>query len=299
MERVRVIPDLPPRPREGHKGTFGTVLVAAGSPGMAGAAGLCARAVLRSGAGLCKVACPEPAQPLVAVIAPGATSIPLETETGFFQEAHVQRVLQEAASAGTLAVGPGIGRGPGQERFMGRVIRETTVPTVVDADGLNALEGAALEPLKRPEGAGPLVLTPHPGEAARLLSSTSREIQKDRTGAALKLAQWCQGVCLLKGAGTIVTDGTRVYVNETGNPGMATGGSGDVLTGILAALLAQGMKPFEAAVLGAWLHGRAGDLGAARLGPWSLTAEDLLEDLPRAFLERAASSGEKASDGAG
>ncbi len=301
MERVRQIPELPPRPRQGHKGTFGTVLVAAGSPGMAGAAGLCARAVLRAGAGLCKVACPEPAQPLVAVIAPGATSLPLETETGFFQENHVQRVLHEAAAAGTLAVGPGIGRGPGQERFMGRIVRETTVPTVVDADGLNALAGGALESLERPEGAGPLLLTPHPGEAARLLSTSTKEVQKDRTGTALRLARWCRGVCLLKGAGTVVTDGKRVYINAAGNPGMATGGSGDVLTGVLAALLAQGMESFDAAVLGAWLHGRAGDLGAARLGPWSLTAEDLLEELPRAFLERAAgpSPGGTERDGTG
>ena len=288
MERVTRIPDLPPRPREGHKGTFGTVLVAAGSPGMPGAAGLCAQAVLRAGAGLCKVACPEPVQPLVAVIAAGATSLPLETETGFFQESHVQRVLQEGAAAGTLAVGPGIDRGPGQERFLARLVRETTVPTVVDADGLNALAGAAREPLERPEGAGALVLTPHPGEAARLLSLTSREVQEDREGTAVKLARWCEGVCLLKGADTVVTDGFRIYVNPTGNPGMATGGSGDVLTGVIAALLAQGMKPFDAAVLGAWLHGRAGDLGSARLGPWSLTAQDLLEELPRAFLDRAA-----------
>ena len=287
MERVREIPGLPGRPREGHKGTFGTVLVAAGSPGMPGAAGLCARAVLRSGAGLCKVACPEQVQPTVAAIAPCATYLPLETETGFFQESHVQRVLQEAALAGTLAVGPGMGRGPGQERFLARLVRETTVPTVVDADGLNALAGAAQEPLARPEGAGVLVLTPHPGEAARLLSTTTREVQADREGTALALARWCGGVCLLKGAGTVVTDGNRLYVNDTGNPGMATGGSGDVLTGIVAALLAQGKKAFDAAVLGAWLHGRAGDLGAERLGPWCLTAEDLLDDLPRAFLEMA------------
>jgi len=282
-----MIPGLPARPRAGHKGTFGTVLVVGGSRGMAGAAALCGRAVLRGGAGLCRVGCPASIQPQVAQMVPCATTLPLGEGTGRLGPSALEPLVEEARRADCMALGPGLGQGPDQGALVRALIGRVALPLVVDADGLNVLAGA-----EEGLGAGGApVLTPHPGEAARLLGTTPAMIQADREGAALRLARWCGGVCLLKGAGTVVTDGASLYVNATGDPGMATGGCGDVLTGLVAALLAQGMAPFEGACLGAWLPGRAGEFSAARLGPWSMTAEDLLEDLPRAFLERAAAEG--------
>jgi len=284
METYETLPPLPARPAAGHKGTFGTVLVAAGSPGMAGAAGLCALAVLRSGAGLCRVACPAGIQPQVAAIAPCATTLPLELPGDRFSGEAVAPVLAAVRQAGTLALGPGLGQGAGQVEFIGRLLAAAAVPTVVDADGLNGLARLAWQEFVP---GGPLVLTPHPGEAGRLLGTSAGEVQADRAGACREIARRWSCCCLLKGARTLVVEGERIYTNRSGDSGLATGGSGDVLTGVIAALLAQGVAPFAAAVLGAWLHGRAGELGSAALGPWSLTAADLLDHLPAAFKERA------------
>ncbi len=289
MKECMGIPELPSRPMDGHKGTFGTVVVAGGSIGMAGAVGLCARAVLRSGAGLCQMACPEEIQPFAALLAPCATSIPVVSRSGAFFEGSAAQVLEAARQAGTLALGPGLGRGEDQARFMEAMLKGLEVPTVIDADGLNSIAFLSLDSIGN--GDAPLVLTPHPGEAARLMKVKTREIQEKRMFWAGRIAGFCKGVCVLKGHETIVTDGERFYINKTGNPGMATGGSGDVLTGVISGLIAQGLAPFDASVLGTWLHGKAGDIAEEELGAWSITAEDIIERLPGAFLERMRMAG--------
>jgi len=286
IRKVTDVPSLVPRAADAHKGDFGRVLVVGGSRGMVGAPALAANAALRGGAGLVTVAAPETVQLAVASLCPCATSIPLACDAdGRLSPAAGDQVARAAGVADCLAVGPGLGTGEPQQRVV-RAAAGQAEPCVLDADGLNNLE---------PGWAGarraPMVLTPHPGEFARLRSLSVAEIQADRQAAAVAAARgWADAapgdadlVVVLKGAGTVVTDGRRVYVNATGNPGMATGGSGDVLTGLIAALMGQNMTPFDAAVLGVHLHGLAGDLAAERLGQVCLTAADILEALPEAF----------------
>jgi len=280
---------MPSRALDGHKGDYGRVLVVGGSRGMIGAPALAANAALRGGAGLVTVAAPETVQLAVATLCPCATSVPLSCEADGSLSALCLRELNNAADGcDVLAVGPGMGTGVIQKNLVQAAL-EGTRPLVLDADGLNNL--ADLDGWQTIRNC-PLVLTPHPGEFARLTSSGIEQIQAGREPAAVEAAlEWNrlsgQGVaplvCVLKGAGTVVTDGQRVYVNKTGNPGMASGGSGDVLTGLTAALIGQGLEPFDAACLAAHLHGRAGDLAARSLGPQALIATDLLEYLPAAM----------------
>jgi ADP-dependent NAD(P)H-hydrate dehydratase len=285
---VRVIdltepPKLPPRRADGHKGTFGTVLVIAGSRGMSGAAVLCGRAALRGGAGLVQVACPAEVQPVVAGAYPGYTTFGIRQHTdGTFGDGTLEEVTELARAATAIAIGPGLGREAGTIAFVKRLLENLADATVIlDADGLFAVSPFRADTAKLAR----FVLTPHPGEFARLTGAAVPDTDAARREQAVAFAARYGGVMLLKGAGTLVTDGRRVYKNTTGNPGMATGGSGDVLTGVIAALAARGLPPFDAAVLGAWVHGRAGDLGAAALGQTALTAVDLLDYLPAAFRE--------------
>jgi NAD(P)H-hydrate epimerase len=179
-----------------------------------------------------------------------------------------------------LALGPGLGRSADLDRLVWDVLEQVQAPVVLDADGLNACQGQTERFRRR---TSPLVLTPHPGEFARLADTDIPTVQADRQQIAVRFAAEHGVVLLLKGRGTVVTDGRRVWINPTGNPGMATGGAGDVLTGLIAALLAQGLAAFEAAQLGAYLHGLAGDLARAEVGEVSLIASDLLDHLPAAF----------------
>lgn len=281
---VTDLPRLPRRPEDAHKGTFGTVLVVAGSVGMAGAAVLTGRAALRSGAGLVRVACPANVQAVVAASYPGYTTLGIRQHTdGTFAEGAAEDLVEAANEANVVAIGPGLGRAPAVVAFVRRLLDMLRgVPVVVDADGLFALSPLAAE---LGDAETPFVLTPHPGEFARLTGQPAPRTQADRQEQAMALAQRVAQTVLLKGTGTVVTDGTRLYRNTTGNPGMATGGSGDVLTGIIAALVGQGLTGYDAAVLGAWVHGRAGDLASAHLGETALTAMDILEHLPAAFRE--------------
>lgn len=274
-------PRLPKRDADSHKGTFGTVLAVAGSRDMAGAAILTAIAALRSGAGLVQVACPLSAQAVIAAGFPCYTTIPLnEDGDGQIDEPVPTRLTERIAKADAVAIGPGLGQGDSLRAFVRKLVEERTKPMVADADGLNALIG--FEPRRNET---PLVLTPHPGEFARLIFSTTDAVQKDREALAKAFAKRFGCILLLKGKGTIITDGLRLSVNPTGNPGMATGGSGDALTGVIAALLGQGMNAYEAARLGAWVHGLAGDDAAKRLGMVSMTAKDIVDSLPAAFME--------------
>lgn len=277
-EVVTTFPTLPPRPADSNKGNFGRVLVVAGSRGMSGAAVLSGRAALRAGAGLVYLAVPEAIWPVVAAADPCYLTVPLpHDEQGRLGDV-ADALLETAAGKDVLAVGPGLGRSPRLTNLVGRLLAETAVPLILDADGLNALEGQT-ERLR--DRQAPLLLTPHPGEFGRLLSISPNTVQADREGLAVRFAAE-QGVLLvLKGHHTLVTDGRRLYRNTTGNPGLATGGTGDVLTGMIAALMGQGLEPFTAAQLGVHLHGLAGDLARDAVGEVSLIASDVLEYLPR------------------
>ncbi|MCU0727323.1 MAG: NAD(P)H-hydrate dehydratase [Planctomycetes bacterium] len=278
---ITAIPSLPPRDPEAHKGDFGHLLVLAGSPRMTGAALLAVRAGLRAGAGLVTLGMPAAIHVLVAPAMLEGMALPLPcTSEGAFSEAAVLPVLDFLNRATAACLGPGITSEDETVLFVSRVIQRTRAPLVLDADGLNCLAKA---PNMLRAAAGPRILTPHPGEAARLLGCPTAAIQADRHGAAETLARRYGAIVVLKGRGTVVSDGTTHFVNRTGNPGMATGGAGDVLTGLIGGLLAQHIAPFDAAILGVHLHGLAGDLAAARVGIHALIAGDILEHLPAAL----------------
>ena len=260
VTRTTTVPKLRAREPHGHKGTYGTVGLLCGSDGMLGAAILCARGALRGGAGLVRACLPENLMAPFTVAVPAATTLARTTEwTGLF------------GGVDALVVGPGLGTRELKGQQVQQLVRSTPVPTVLDADGLNLIA-----PLENALVTGaPVVLTPHPGEAARLLDKTSADVQQDRGAAVLELAALSGQICVLKGAGTLVSDGERIFENQTGNPGLASGGTGDVLAGLMGALLAQGMTAFDAACLAVHVHGRAGDLVAGRLSQAGLCAEDL------------------------
>ncbi|WP_339323210.1 NAD(P)H-hydrate dehydratase [Paenibacillus sp. FSL W8-0194] len=266
------------RSPDGHKGTYGHVLVAAGSPRMSGAGLLCSRAALRAGSGLVTWALPAPLLPHMAGAAPEIMLAP--AADGDWDEASAETVLQLAASRSVLAIGPGLGRFEGDGRWLRRIWEQSERPLVVDADALNMLADCKDLPVWQGRKAD-AVLTPHPGEMARLTGLSVKEVQRDRIGAASLYAATHRVTLVLKGARTVIAgpDGT-VYVNTTGNAGMATAGSGDVLTGIIAGLLAQGLDGVQAAAYGVYLHGLAGEAAAERRGhPSSLIAGDLIEAL--------------------
>jgi NAD(P)H-hydrate epimerase len=283
---VTELPALSPRPADSNKGNFGRVLIVAGSRGMSGAAVLCAGAALRGGAGLVRVALPHEILPVVAAANPCYMTAPLAAdEQGRLDTGAETELLNLTRSNDVLALGPGLGQSEGITKLVRAVVTKTQKPLVLDADGLNALRTDTSPLRNRP---APLVLTPHPGEFARLLGCEIAEVQGKRHDLAARFAAEFNLVLVLKGQGTLVTDGKRMFQNNTGNPGMATGGSGDVLTGLIAALLGQGLEAFAAAQLGVYLHGLAGDLSRDDLGELSLIATDLIEHLPNAFQQFAA-----------
>ncbi len=275
------LPAWPARPIESHKGDFGRILIVAGSRGMSGAAILAGSAALRGGAGLVRVAVPETILESVASGHPCYMTLPLPADTQGRLDRSAWLTLESVlAQQDVLAIGPGLGGGENVQALVHRLIQEFSGPVVLDADGLNALVGQT-ECLRNP--AGPRILTPHPGELARLLQIDTRTLQAKRADYARDFAREFGVVLVLKGHASIITDGTRVALNTTGNPGMASGGTGDVLTGLVAALLGQGFEPFAAGQLGAYLHGDAGDLARDALGEVSLLATDLLDFLPQAI----------------
>lgn len=279
-EIVTQLPVLPPRPPDSNKGSFGKVVIVAGSRGMSGAAVLAGSAALRGGAGLVRVAVPAGILPIVASANPCYLTAPLpEDSDGRVSAEAEEPIVQLMDGWDVAAVGPGFGRGPGVASVVHAALRRLTVPLVLDADGLNTLEGNT-EPLRQRQA--PLVITPHPGEFARLTGKSIAEIQQRRQELAVAFAAENRLILVLKGHRTIVTDGRRFYVNTTGNPGMATGGTGDVLTGLIAALLGQGLEPFAAAQLGVHRHGLAGDLARDQIGEVGMVASDLLTYLPQA-----------------
>jgi hydroxyethylthiazole kinase-like uncharacterized protein yjeF len=275
------------RPRDSNKGTYGHALIVAGSVGKSGAAVLSSRGALRAGAGLVTVATAAEALPTVAAGMPEIMTVPLvSTDAGTIglHALDYGRFAEVAAKKSVIAVGPGLSTNPETRDFVHAVVDRSDVPIILDADGLNAYDGCADRLNDRKMTS--LTITPHPGEMARLLGRTVPEIQSRRLDVALEAANRWRAVVVLKGFHTIVAapDG-RAFVNTTGNPGMATAGTGDALTGILAGLTAQfGVDDWLRVVgLGVYLHGLAGDIAASRVGEIPLVASDLLDSLPAAF----------------
>jgi NAD(P)H-hydrate epimerase len=285
------LPTLQPRARDGHKGDYGRVLVIGGSRGMAGAPAMTGLATLRSGAGLVTVATPASTQPIVATFSPCFMTLPLvEDDYGIADYANVVDLVGAREHFDVWAIGPGLGQGDGVTELVAQLYREIPRPMVVDADALNGLAAALKRnPQALAKPAGPRVLTPHPGEFARLTGAKPGNATAERVEAVAKFCERDpsgQLTVILKGHQSIVCDGQRFAVNGTGNPGMATGGTGDCLTGIVAGLLGQRLSPWDAARLGMHLHGLAGDLAAKQLGEVSLIASDLLDYLSEAFKAR-------------
>jgi NAD(P)H-hydrate epimerase len=265
---------LPQRPRDAHKGTFGHLLIVGGAAGKTGAALLAARAAHRSGVGLVTAAAPREGQRALDAKVVETMTESLGDEAG----AGAARVLTLSSGKRALAIGPGLGQGEGANLLMRAVMVSARLPTVLDADALNAL---AVDPTPLKEARAPLVLTPHPGEMARLASVPLADVQADRFGVAERFAEEYGVTVVLKGAYTLIAEPSgRTWVNPTGNPGMATGGMGDVLTGVIGALLAQGLPAAEAARFGVYAHGLAGDLASERVGQVGLLASDVIDALP-------------------
>jgi NAD(P)H-hydrate epimerase len=286
---------FPERTRSGHKGSFGHVLVVAGSPGKTGAATLCSRAAARVGAGLVTVAHPSGVGRELSGLPVEVMSAPVaSTSGGSFARAGEKAIEELVAARDVVALGPGIGQDPETTDLVRRLVVTVDRPLVIDADGLNALQGQLALLRDRSQ---PTILTPHPGEAARLLDSTASRLNADRVGAARELAQRSGSIIVLKGARTVVANEEgRALVIQTGGPALASGGTGDVLTGIVAALLASGLAPFEAAGLSAWWHGATADsMPAARVG-FGLLASELADALPMAAAAICARDGEGEHD---
>ena len=273
------LPKLPRRAAESYKNTFGHALLMGGSIGFAGSISLSAMAALRCGTGLVTVATPRACQATVASFEPSYMTLALPDAEGQISAAAREPLAVAAQKASVLAYGPGLGRSADLTDLIAWLYQTLDKPAIVDADALNAL-AERQDALCRP--GGPRILTPHPGEFARL-AKIDRVADDQRQDLAAALARRTGTVVLLKGHRTVITDGQRLAINTTGNPGMASGGSGDVLTGVITALVCQHLSTFEAAQLGAYVHGLAGDLAAAAIGPVGLIASDLVDYLPRAL----------------
>jgi NAD(P)H-hydrate epimerase len=274
---------LPARPANGHKGSFGHVLIVAGSEGKTGAAALSAEGAARVGAGLVTIACPESTNAVLEVKCTEAMTAPVpETAAHGFASGAEKPILDLIEGRDAVAAGPGIGRADETLALVRRIAGKIQRPLVLDADGLLAFADATA--LLR-DRAAPTVLTPHPGEAAALLACSPAEINRDRPAAARALARETGAVVVLKGAATVTAEPAgKCVVNATGGPSLATGGTGDVLTGVVVGLLGQGTGAFEAGALGAFLHGWSADRLAARSGSSGLLAGDLAAEIPAAMM---------------
>ena len=274
LDHKAVLNILPERDAQAHKGNFGRVLLLCGSRGYTGAAYFAAMGALRTGAGLVYLGVPESIYAIEAVKLNEPIVFPLADDDGKLAASSAEEIKNLLPRMDTVLIGPGLGQSKGTLAALKAVLREFTGPVVLDADGINLL--AQHKYLLRGRTA-PTVLTPHEGEFARLYGP----IGNDRQAAAEKLARELNAIVVLKGHGTIITDGSQSYRNLTGNPGMAVGGSGDVLAGMITGLLGQGIAPLEAAAAAVWLHGAAGDRCAEKLGQYAMLPTDLLEELPR------------------
>ena len=274
MDEINDIPRLPQRQTDSHKGDYGKVLIIGGSRGMIGAPALAGLAALRSGAGLVYLAVPESIMATSIALNPCGIGIPLpEDGEGSISRQAAQTLLAEIDNVDVAVVGCGMNQSSDLAAVMESILQSNGKPRLIDADGLNNLASIADGDLKLGSNT---VLTPHPGEMKRLWGAWFREsLPAARDEQAMKLAERTGAIVVLKGAGTVVSDGQKVYVNQNGNPGMATAGTGDVLSGCIGALMGQSLSPRDAAVLGVWAHGRAGDLAAEKSGQVGVIASDL------------------------
>lgn len=278
---VEIVKDiLPLRPIDSHKGSFGHVLTIAGSPGMAGAAMLASKSALRVGAGMVFLATPKtvmntlPPEEIIYRPMP-------ETDSGCFSHKAITQLKEQLATAQAVILGPGLGLTDDTQQLVSELLQDMECPCVIDADGLNAL---AKKPELLTDNNGDFVLTPHPKELARLLNCEVAEIQSDRIGYALKAAEQFQSVVVLKGSMSIIANADgEVFINPTGNPGMSTAGAGDVLSGIIGGLLAQGVDSFQAAAAGVYIHGRAGDILSEEIAECGIVAGDIQRTIPFAI----------------
>ena len=273
LDHERVLSLLPDRDPEGHKGTYGKILLLCGSRGYTGAAYLAAMGALRCGAGLVYLGVPESIYSIEAVKLNEPVVFPLPDDGGMYHPSACDELRARVKGMDAVLIGCGMGQGRGPLAVLKMILEEATCPVVLDADGINLLSGH-MDLLRGRRS--PTILTPHLGEFRRVTADGP-----DKAVSAAALAKETGTVVLLKGHRTVITDGDTVYRNPTGNPGMATGGSGDVLAGMIAALLGQGIGPLEAAACGAWLHGAAGDICARELGQYAMLPSDMLEVLPR------------------
>ena len=273
---------LKKRPRDSHKGDFGHVFILAGSRGLTGAAALCSNAALRSGAGLVTLGIPVSLNSIMSKKLTEVMTFSLaETKEITLSLKAERRILKKAESSDIIALGPGLSQNPETQKLIKRLILKIEKPMVMDADALNAVsrDMRVLKKIKVD-----YVITPHPGEMARLINKNEGYVRNNRITIAKKFSRDYNACVVLKGAGTVVAGPLgKYYVNATGNPGMATAGSGDVLTGIIAGLLSQGLKMFDAARLGVYIHGLAGDIAAKDRGEIGLIAGDILENIPYAI----------------
>ena len=274
LTHEQVLKILPDRDKEAHKGNFGKILLLCGSRGYTGAAYLAAMGALRSGAGLIFLGVPESIYEIEAVKLNEPVVFPLPDEAGRLSAGAVSEILERLPVMDAILIGPGLGQSEGTFAVVQAVLENAQCPVVLDADGINVM--AAHKDILRGR-TNPTVLTPHAGEFARL----GGDAKADRSAEAEAMARALGCILLLKGHHTVITDGTSTYINPTGNPGMAVGGSGDLLSGIIVSLLGQGIEPLEAAACGAWLHGAAGDICAEEIGQYGMLPIDMLTVLPR------------------
>lgn len=274
LNHETVLSFLPDRPSESHKGTFGKILLLCGSRGYTGAAALAAMGALRTGAGLVYLGVPDCIYDIEAVKLTEPVIIPITDDGKTYATNAAQQILPLLQGKDAVLIGPGIGQSQGSEEVVCTVLEHFTGPVVLDADGINVM--VTHKDILR-ERTGPTILTPHDGEFRRFGGS----LTDDRAASAAELAKDLNAIVLLKGYRTVITDGAHTYINTTGNPGMATGGSGDVLAGMIVSLLGQGIPPLEAAACGAWLHGAAGDICAHEIGQYGMLPSDMVNVLPR------------------
>ena len=282
LEEKEIASALPPRPGDGHKAAMGHVLVLAGSRGYTGAASLTCMGAFRSGCGLVTLGIPRSLNTIFETKLTEVITKPLpETEAITLGLEAENEILDIAGRVQSLAIGPGLAKHPEMQALVRKLIMTVSKPMVIDADGLNILEGDISVLGKRQ---APTVITPHPGEMGRMLGIKADQVQKERINISKEMSTKHEIVTVLKGAKTIIagTDG-NVFINPTGNPGMATAGTGDILTGVISSLIARGMDCLEAAKAGVFIHGLAGDIAAEAVGEESLIAGDLLNCLPEAF----------------
>ena len=272
---------IEPRESDGHKGTYGHVLIFGGSAGKSGAALLATRAAIRAGAGLVSTAVPADLVPLLEAASLESMTVELPiTEDGHLGPPAKSALLAAASDKKAVAIGPGLGTAAPTVELVRGLVAEIDAPLVLDADGLNAFQGRIEELGSR---TAPTALTPHPTELARLLGCSKDDVQADRPAAVREAVERSGAVVVLKGHRSLVGNADGIGINTTGNPGMATGGTGDVLTGLIAGLMAQGRSTIEASEIGVYAHGLAGDLAVAETGELSLAASDLLQRLPEAL----------------